>query len=567
MGRRILLSCITLLSLGVAGLVQAAGVRVVPMSESISTKVADCGKRPVTQIPMITWGGDIATIYANGGQAQTSPDSVFGKLGLNLKLVREDVFSRQVEAYLRCDSPYLRGTLGMLALAADVTERDPRSRMVVIYQMTWSAGGDALVVKGGIRSPRDLKGKTIALQAYGPHTDYLATVLRDAGLSLKDVKLHWTKDLTGSDQSPKAALYKSDVDAAMVILPDALALTSNGKVGTGAEDSVKGARMLLTTKTANRIITDLYAVRADYLASQRAEVEKFVRGLMQGEEATAELFKTKSKAYRPTLAAAAKMLLDSAEAVADTEAMYGDAEFAGWNGNVDFFTSNTSPRRYTILLRETGEALKSLGLVTKPIALADARWDYSGLKSGLRATGAAPAPRFDPTGVAKVVARKAQQDQLAEGELFSFAVHFKPNQDSFSTAAYGESFERAVNLAATYGGAVITVEGHADPLAYVKKKRDGESQVVLTRIKQAAKNLSLSRANAVRDSLIAYAREKNLTLDRNQFAVVGHGIEKPRTGLCGSDPCAPKTESEWLDNMRVEFRIIQVEAESSVFRP
>ena len=50
-------------------------------------------------------------------------------------------------------------------------------------------------------------------------------------------------------------------------------------------------------------------------------------------------------------------------------------------------------------------------------------------------------------------------------------------------------------------------------------------------------------------------------------AVVGHGIAKPRGGLCGDDPCPPKNEREWRDNMRVEFRIIQVEAESDVFKP
>jgi hypothetical protein len=48
---------------------------------------------------------------------------------------------------------------------------------------------------------------------------------------------------------------------------------------------------------------------------------------------------------------------------------------------------------------------------------------------------------------------------------------------------------------------------------------------------------------------------------------VGHGIADPKSGLCGTDPCAPKSEREWRDNMRVEFRVIQVEAEESVFRP
>ena len=150
----------------------------------------------------------------------------------------------------------------MINLASDVTDQDPRTKLNVIYQLTWSAGGDAMVVKEGINSPRDLKGKTIALQAYGPHIDYLGKILSDAGLNLNEVKIKWTKDLTGTDNTPVAAFRQPDVDAAMVISPDALALSSNGTVGTGSEDSVKGARILMSTKTANRIISDVYAVRA-----------------------------------------------------------------------------------------------------------------------------------------------------------------------------------------------------------------------------------------------------------------------------------------------------------------
>lgn len=40
-----------------------------------------------------------------------------------------------------------------------------------------------------------------------------------------------------------------------------------------------------------------------------------------------------------------------------------------------------------------------------------------------------------------------------------------------------------------------------------------------------------------------------------------------KTGMCGNEPCAPATESEWRSNMRVVFRIIQLEAESDVFQP
>ena len=72
---------------------------------------------------------------------------------------------------------------------------------------------------------------------------------------------------------------------------------------------------------------------------------------------------------------------------------------------------------------------------------------------------------------------------------------------------------------------------------------------------------------AVRDAVIEYAAGKGVPLDPTQFAVVGQGIEAPKSGVCGADPCAPQNEQQWRDNMRVQFRIIQVEAEAEVFQP
>ena len=144
-----------------AGLADAAPhyVQSPPLS-TISIKVGEVSGTTPVQVPIITWGGDIATIFANGSSADTAAGSIFAQKGLQFKLVREDVFPKQVQAYLEGKSPYLRGTMGMINMAAEVTAKDPRTRPVIIYQMTWSSGGDALVVKSGIHKVRDLRGKT-----------------------------------------------------------------------------------------------------------------------------------------------------------------------------------------------------------------------------------------------------------------------------------------------------------------------------------------------------------------------------------------------------------------------
>ncbi len=533
-----------------------------PFTKKLTVKAQKYSDQAWTKVPLITWGADIVTIYGNGGGTKTLDNSIFGQSGLKLEIFREDDFQKQVERFLTGETPYLRGTMGMINMAAEICNQNAGTQLIVIYQHSWSAGGDALVVKQGINRVSDLRGKTIAIQKYGPHVDYLTKLLSDANLTATDVNLVWTNDLVGPDgDTPMAKLYDQNVDAAFVIIPDALALTSSGAVGTGSEDSVKGARILLSTKTANRIISDVYAVRKDYFDSRRDEVKKFVRGMLKAEEEVRDLFKDKGgAAYQKTISAAAKLLLDSEQATGDTEGLYYDAELTGFQGNVKFFTDPNYPRNFSNLTQEIQSSFIQLGLLQQKSELLKAAWDYTDLKTGLKYADVGEASRFKRNEVTTVITKRQQQDTLADGELFAFEIYFQPNQNTFSVDLYGEQFRDVVELASTYGGAVITVEGHSDPMGYLRKKKEGQSQVVLKRIIQAAKNLSLSRSNRVRDEIINYAQAEGVTLDPAQFATIGHGIVKPKYPV-------PSTKQQWLDNMRVEFKVVQVEAEADVFVP
>lgn len=523
-----------------------------------------------TELPIISWGADIATIYANGNGASTAPDSLFAQAGLDFKLVREDVFARQLEKYLSGKTPYLRGTMGMINMAGDLLAKDPRTKPVVIAKLSDSAGGDALVVKEGIRSVADLRGKTLVLQAYGPHIDYLTRLLEDADLSLADVNVKWVRDLTGTENSAAEAFRQKEIDAAFVITPDALALTSNGSIGSGAEDSVRGARVLVSTKTANKVIVDVYAVRADYLEQNRARVESFVGALLKAQEQVSTLVANSSSQkaeYQKMMKSAAKLLLDSEQAVADAEGMYVDASMALFNGNKTFFTSADDLRRFEIIAAESLAGVKQFGLASGGAVLKSQAWDYARLQVQIGTVKSAPVSNFNQQAATAVVNRMQQQGALDSNELYSFEVFFAPNQNSFTVEMYKDAFDRVIELASIYGGALITVEGHSDPMEYLRMRKANESAIVLGQIKQSARNLSLSRSQGVRDAVLKYGKTKNINLDASQFVTVGHGIAMPKTGVCGNDPCPPKTEAEWRSNMRVVFRIVQVEAEADVFKP
>ena len=549
------------------------------VSEVVRTAPAPWrGNATNLKVPMIAWGGDMQTILANGNQKSTSSGSHFDKAGLKIELFREDQFVRQLEMYMKGETPFLRGTLGMINLAAEVTQKNPDTEMVIIYQLTWSAGSDAIVVREGVRTPADLKGKTVAIQSFGPHIDYLSTILSSANLTPMDITWKWVPDLfevTANSVSPALAMVDdSAIDAAMVIMPDAQILTSGGRTGTGAEGSVRGAHILLSTKTADRVIADVYAVRRDFLQRHPDTVDKFVKAMMDAETELRNLSKARSSGWDRVLKASAGMLLDDSNATSDMEQMFKEADFAGAAGNIQFFSDNNYPRRAAKLNEEIQNAFSSIGLISGKNNIALSPVKFASLGGAIAAAPRIESPRFDTNAVNRIISKRQTQDSLEEGELFAFEIYFKPNQQTFPAQLYAREFERALELMSTYGGALLTVEGHSDPIGYLKKKKDNEPRLVLERYKQSALNLSISRANSVRESLVEYAGTKGIDVDPSQFAVIGHGVMKPNTANASYDTdgdlslqSAPRTKEEWDATRRVVFRIIQVEAEEEAFTP
>src|SRR5712664_2872053 len=98
--KRLLVACLILglaaLSMGCPKSKPGGSIAVnQPVDDQPSKPGGDPAKRikpdAVVEVPFIFWGGDVATFYANGG-LETTPDSLFGKQGLKLKLVPGDDF-------------------------------------------------------------------------------------------------------------------------------------------------------------------------------------------------------------------------------------------------------------------------------------------------------------------------------------------------------------------------------------------------------------------------------------------------------------------------------------------
>ncbi len=570
----------------------------------------DVGPAPAAgtlQVPFITWGGDIATFYANGGLT-TKAGSIFQKQGLDLRLVPGDDFLQQVRDYRAGKSPFLRGTFHMMGLASEVIGADPRTKGVVILQMTWSAG-DHLVGRAEIKSAADLKGKTIALQQSGPHVGMLDDVLKAARLSWDDIRVVWTKDLTGSADSPPELLRKrNDIHACFAITPDMVGLCGGlDQTGTGAEGSVKGARVVVSTAQLSRSIADVYVCRKDFYDANKERVTKLVAGYLKGCEEVVELRRQHKEKPSTTYRALLQLTQDiygktTIPVLEDADGLLADCTFVGYPGNVAFFTQANNLSGFEPFQKSALDLAVKLGYARERYGLFPSGMDYrSALFTSYltRTTLERSEGRFNAEAVQKEIEMLNTGD-LDERTILSFTVGFEPNQTAFSPEQYGAEFQRVVELANRFGNAIIAIRGHSDPsktlLDLVKAgvqrgvlKRTGtpgnytyflngqpldlKATAELTRLietgafdgvaeanpretLQSALNLSRGRAEAVRDAIGQYAKGKGFELDKTQIQPVGVGIREPIVAK-------PSNMDEATRNMRVEFRLLRVQAEAA----
>jgi NitT/TauT family transport system substrate-binding protein len=134
-----------------------------------------------------------------------------------------------------------------------------------------SAGNDALMVGPGIKSFKDLKGKTVALEEFSVSHFVLVTALSKNGMSPSDVKV---VNLSAGDAA--AAFLSGRVDAAVVWNPWVNQIQSSGK-----------GKALFTSKDMPGLIPDLLVAQEKSLAANRKDfigmikawydTEKFIR--------------------------------------------------------------------------------------------------------------------------------------------------------------------------------------------------------------------------------------------------------------------------------------------------
>lgn len=563
-------------------------------------------------VPYITWGGEAALFHANGG-LKTKPGTIMEKQGLNLELVPGDNFQQQVRDYLSGKTPILRGTFRMIAQASEVIGRDARTKPVIFGQLTWSAG-DHFVGRSTIRKISDLNGKKIAIQKGGPHVGMLYDMLKTARLNKTNVQIVWVDELTGAKGPAQKFRNDNSIAGCFVITPDMIGLTGGPEnTGTGAEGTVKGAHVVVSTATLSRSIADVYACRKDFYDQYKPFIEKFFAGFLKGAEEVVSL----KKAYERSGSAQYNQLLTMMQNIygkdvlptleEDAHGLIADCTFVGQPGNVAFFNDPSNTITGFEGFNKAGlDMAVNWGFASQRYALlpSDINFNSNTFKNLLATTVDAPSQfkqtRFKKEKVRAEIESFNEDAVLDEKTLISFTIQFDANQDTFSATRYSDEFDRVVELASKFGNAAIAIKGHSDPsrtlsvlvrtgLSKGFLKRTGtrgnykyffngkpfslENTAELIRlidqrkfddssdvenpfqVMRAALKLSEQRGEAVKQSIIDYARSKNARIDIDQIVPVGVGIKEPIIPK-------PTSPTEAAENRRVEFALIKVSAEA-----
>jgi ABC-type nitrate/sulfonate/bicarbonate transport system substrate-binding protein len=567
-------------------------------------KIQDVASSKTIQVPFITWGGDVATFLANG-DLKTKAGSTYQSMGLDMQLTAGDDFVAQVKNYVSGKSPFLRGTTHMLGLANEVIGADPKTKPVVILQLSWSAG-DHIVSREAIKTLNDLKGKKIACQQGGPHVGLLYDSLQAAQLTNKDVTVVWTKDITGANGPAEAFRKDASIDACCVITPDMIGLCGgiNDK-GSGAEGTISGAHVVNSTQQMSRSIADVYAVRSDWYKNNKPWVQKFVAGYLKGTEqlvAMRKKFEESKKMasdYQQILQLSQKTFGKEFLPTLDIDAhgLLLDCSFVGLPGQIAFFRDAGNLSGFDAKSKEALDLAKSWGYSQERFGFEPNDFKYEELAklAGIDYVLPKNTERFNPQAESL---DSFGGEQLDANTIVSFTINFEANQTDFSVDRYGAEFTRALKAASTFGNARVVIRGHSDPTktlndfvsAGISKgilQRNGVAgnyryfyqgrPLDITNVKglvelikagsfgggntdpmitmQAALNLSKSRADAVKTALSDYATQTKSNLDLSQIVPIGAGISEPVIPR-------PRSPDEARENMRVEFRIVKVDAEA-----
>jgi len=468
------------------------GETVTPLSEDEAKDVITVG--------VVTWPGYAGGQYFNGGFKASKESRFYKEYGILVEFKVIDNFDDSRNAWKSGDIDLLWATADAFPTEAEgLATFKPQ----IFFQCDWSRGGDAVVVRQGIKTVADLKGKTIAVAPMTPSHTFLLNLFKAGEIEMKDVTI---KEVASAIDA--ADLFKKgQVDAAVVWSPD----------DQDCIAKVNGSKVLVNTKTATNIIADVFVVKQDYLNNNLDNLSKLVEGWLKG---NAEI-NSSSQAKQEAI----KILADGYnQPESFFSAVMDNARLCTFGDNQNFFNvkGNFSGVTGENLYNNMCTMYANVGYVKKAVS-----WRSIG----------------NPDVINKITSLTGKEQEAENNFTFTAPTEANKTADAISTKKVSISFASGqyqlddntkyiidhefVEIAKGFSNSRIRIEGNTDNTGSASQNR----------------KLSQQRAQAVADYLqTAYG------FDSNRFVIVGNGPDKPVSDN--------STEDGRKKNRRTDFELL-----------
>jgi len=454
-------------------------------------------------VGVVTWGGYAGGQYFNEGFKANTQSRFYKDYGFKVDFKVLDDFEASRAAFKNGDVQLLWCTVDALPTEmAALQAFDPR----IVFQADWSRGGDAVVVRRGITSVADLKGKKVAVAELTPSHSFLIWLLEAAGMKPSDIEI--VKQPSAIDA---AQVFKSQqVDAAVVWSPD----------DELCVQAVPGSKILESTRSASNIIADAFIAKGSWLEKNRDKANKLYEGWMKG---AAEINASDANKRK-----AAKILSENFDGVSEDAALKSieNVRLCTHGDNLNFFGMNPDYKGVTgeNLYNRMANTYQQLGYIEGKVPSWRLAINTEAIKAATALTSA-PGQAAEGQKQFSVASAEAKtRDAIATKRV---SISFRSGEFQLDENAKYIIDKEFVDIAKAFSNARIRIEGNTDNVGNAASN----------------KALSLKRAKAVADYLIT-----TYNMPKNRFIIVGNGPDK---SVATND-----TEDGRARNRRTDFEIV-----------
>lgn len=455
-------------------------------------------------ISLDEWIGWKSIIDANGGLT-TQPDSIYGKLGIDVNICIINDATQSSNALIKGDLNAAGYTINRTAFLSSKFA-NANKEVIMPYITNYSNGGDGIIAKSNITTVKDLVGAKIGVPEFSEAQTLVVWFVNNS-------------DLTQSEKEEiinNLILFATPDDAAKAFFAGQIEVAATWEPYLTQTQNMTDAHVLFSTASSTNLVMDGVLFDKAFVEVHPDTVEKFIQGSL---EANA-LYDTEFDAIREV------MPMFNTASDEDIIANCASAKLTTWKDNEDLL-NGTAKTIYTDMCgvwTSIGEEVN--------VNLLDTLFDDSHIQN--------ISNNFSSTEVSNTETVKVTENNrktIVETEALlggSASVTFVKNTAKFDDSASASTeLNKFIDIAKVLDGAIIEIAGNTDPNPNSDPLDEYNTK------------LSLQRAEAVKNYFIM----NGISADR--IVVVGNGSSNP---IVEND-----TEEHRAMNRRtdVSFKIIE----------